>query len=414
MSVEGWKRQILNEVIQFNPSESLKKGAIAKKIAMEQLVPFTRKITDYEMSEFKGGSKFRNWDTLIARITPCLENGKTAYVDILNDGEVAFGSTEFIVMRKKESITDDKFIYYLAISQEFRSKAIQSMIGSSGRQRVQYDALQSHEIFLPSLLEQHAIAATLSALDDAIELNNKINKNLEEMAQAIFKSWFVEFEPFKGGEFEESELGLIPKGWRFGTIGEVCTDIFSGGTPSTSNLDYWNGKYPWLSSGETRTSIIVETEKSITDEGIDNSSTRLAKKNDIVIASAGQGHTRGQTAITLIDTYINQSVIALRANPHSVGYLFCNLRNRYDELRAISDSSSIRGSLTTKAMKQFPILLPSQKVLSEFETTFRWIIELCGQSLYENRALTKIRDILLPKLMSGEIIVPVEEVEQLV
>lgn len=408
MSFSGWREVRLGDVILFNPSESLKKGKIAKKITMEQLAPFTRKITNYELSEFTGGSKFRNGDTLLARITPCLENGKTAYVDILSNSEVAFGTTEFIVMRNKENITDDKFIYYLAISPDFRDKAIKSMTGTSGRQRVQQDVLQSYKIILPPLPEQKAIAAILSALDDMIELNNQINKTLEEMAQAIFKSWFVDFEPFKDGEFEESELGLIPKGWRVGTVGDLCTDIFSGGTPLTSNPKFWNGKHPWLASGETRTSIIVKTEKSITDEGVVNSSTRLAKKYDIVIASAGQGHTRGQTAITLIDTYINQSVIALRAEVY--GYLFCNLRNRYNELRAISDSSSIRGSLTTKIMKQFPILLPPEEVLTAFQGIFEEIIEYCGQSALQNVTLSEIRDTLLPKLMSGEIRVPVEEV----
>ena len=123
--------------------------------------------------------------------------------------------------------------------------------------------LKSLTITIPQFQEQKAIAATLSALDDMIDLNNQINKTLEEMVQAIFKSWFVDFEPFIDGEFEESELGLIPKGWEVGTVGDLCTEIFSGGTPLTSNPKFWNGKYPWLASGETRTSIIVKQEKAL-------------------------------------------------------------------------------------------------------------------------------------------------------
>lgn len=119
----------------------------------------------------------------------------------------------------------------------------------------------------------------------------------------------------------------------------------------------------------------------------------MAKKYDIVIASAGQGHTRGQTSITLIDTYINQSIIALRAEVY--GYLFCNLKNRYNELRAISDSTSIRGSLTMKIMKQFPILLPPKEVLTAFQKIFEEIIEYCGQSVLQNETLAEIRDTLL-------------------
>lgn len=104
----------LSNIIQFNPTERLAKGTVAKKVPMEYLQPFTRAISDYETAEYSGGSKFRNGDTLMARITPCLENGKTAYVSILDDGEVGFGSTEYIVFRNIEGVTDSKFVYYFA------------------------------------------------------------------------------------------------------------------------------------------------------------------------------------------------------------------------------------------------------------------------------------------------------------
>lgn len=97
-----WKTYRLSDVVQFNPAERLAKGTIAKKVAMEQLQPFTRAISGYELAAYSGGSKFRNGDTLMARITPCLENGKTAYVSILDDEEVGFGSTEYIVFRNIE------------------------------------------------------------------------------------------------------------------------------------------------------------------------------------------------------------------------------------------------------------------------------------------------------------------------
>lgn len=303
-----------------------------------------------------------------------------------------------------------KFLFYYLISNKGREKILSVSSGSS-IPAIYQKSLSTIKCMIPPLAEQRAIADTLSCLDDKIELNNRINKTLEEMAQTIFKSWFVDFEPFQDRDFEDSELGRIPKGWRVGTVENICTDIFSGGTPSTSKQSYWNGNVPWLSSGETRDSIIIETEKTITTEGIKNSSTRLAKKHDIVIASAGQGHTRGQTSITLIDTYINQSVVALRGIENSTGYLYCNLRSRYSELRAISDSSSIRGSLTTKAIKKIPILLPPSSVLSDFQEKFASLLELCGQLRLEKRNLSKIRDALLPKLMSGEIRVPLEEVQ---
>ena len=164
--------------MEFNPRLSIKKGTMATKVAMDKLFPFTKKIPSTEQAEFSGGSKFCNGDTIMARITPCLENGKTAFVDILADGEVAFGSTEFIVMRAREGISDPQFIYYLATSPAFRNVAINSMVGSSGRQRVQQGVLDELELIVPGLEEQQKIGAFLAMLDQRIALNNMINDNL--------------------------------------------------------------------------------------------------------------------------------------------------------------------------------------------------------------------------------------------
>lgn len=169
----------LADIAEFNPKESLKKGTIAKKVAMEQLRPFCRDIPCYTLEPFNGGTKFRNGDTIMARITPCLENGKTAKVAVLDDGEIGFGSTEYIVFRAKEGISDEDYLYYLVCSPLVRDAAIKSMVGSSGRQRVQTEVVQNLGIDLPSITEQKKIGALLRSLDDKIELNNKINDNLE-------------------------------------------------------------------------------------------------------------------------------------------------------------------------------------------------------------------------------------------
>lgn len=173
-----WKLRKADELINFNPPETIKKGTIAKKIAMEKLQPFTRDISGVELSEFKSGTKFRNGDTLMARITPCLENGKTSKVTILDEKEVAFGSTEFIVMRAKEGISDEDFIYYLSLSPDWREIAIKSMVGSSGRQRVQLDVLKNTILNIPPLDQQIEIGKTLKAIDDKIENSKKINHHL--------------------------------------------------------------------------------------------------------------------------------------------------------------------------------------------------------------------------------------------
>ena len=375
----------LFKYIDINPKELLAKGALAKKISMDKLQPFCRDVPEYEIAKFSGGTRFRNGDTIMARITPCLENGKTAMVNILEPGEVGFGSTEFIVFRAKEGYTDPNFVYYLVKSSFVRDPAIKSMVGSSGRQRVQTDVVQNLIVPFPSLLEQRKIASILKSLDDKIALNTAINDNLYEMVNAYYTSLFKDVE------------------CEMTTIGNYAERIYSGGTPTTSNAAYWGGTFGWFSSGETRNRFVISTEKSITQTGIDNSSTKLASKHDIVMASAGQGFTRGQTSMLLIDTYVNQSVIVIHADRNILPYLFWNLANRYEELRAISDSSSIRGSLTTKMIAAFEIPLANNDVIQTF-SDFAWaVIPQIENNLLENERLAALRDSLLPKLMSGEL-----------
>jgi hypothetical protein len=172
-----WRTIRAADFIDFNPRLSLKKGDIATKVAMDKLKPFTKKIPETEKAEFNGGAKFCNGDTVMARITPCLENGKTAYVDMLDDGEIGFGSTEFIVMRAKTGISDPQFVYYTAINPVFRNVAIKSMVGSSGRQRVQQSVLEELELSVPDLDEQRRIGDFLARIDEKIALNDRIKNN---------------------------------------------------------------------------------------------------------------------------------------------------------------------------------------------------------------------------------------------
>lgn len=171
------------------------------------------------------------------------------------------------------------------------------------------------------------------------------------------------------------------KDWGHYTLDDIAENIFSGGTPNTRKSEYWNGKLNWLSSGETRNTFITKTDNTITELGVKESSTRLAKIGDIVIASAGQGFTRGQASLCKIDTYINQSLISIRCNREKAFnvYVFYNLRYRYEELRQISDGHSIRGSLTTKMMKSVDIKLPgleTQKAIANILSSLDDKIEL--------------------------------------
>ena len=238
-------------------------------------------------------------------------------------------------------------------------------------------------IALPSIEKQREIIEKIEPLESKIKNNTQINDNLYEIVDAFYKKLFT------AGDLKVT------------TIGQYMERIYSGGTPSTSNPSYWNGAYNWFSSGETKNPFVVSTEKTITQVGIDNSSTKLANKYDVVIASAGQGFTRGQTSMLLLDTYINQSVIVLHGAKNIMPYVFWNLRQRYDELRAISDSSSIRGSLTTKTLSRLEIPEISDAEIIEFSKMAWPAINQIENNLNENKQLIALRDLMLSRLFKA-------------
>ena len=306
--------------------------------------------------------------------------GNIGYVGMTSQKCMSNQQINSIVANKTH---DPSFIYYLMKSlwSFFKNYEGQSTTLSI-LNKTQFSKI---EVSVPQLTIQKRISGILSALDDKIELNNKINENLYEMVSAYYSSLF-----------RDSKCEMT-------TIGNYAERIYSGGTPSTSNPAYWNGAFGWFSSGETRNRFVITTEKTITQSGVDNSSTKLAAKHDIVIASAGQGSTRGQTSMLLMDTYVNQSVIVIHAERNILPYLFWNLANRYEELRAISDSSSIRGSLTTKMIAGLEIPLANEEMFQAFGD-FAWsLIPQIENCLLENKCLAELRDLLLPKLMNGEI-----------
>ena len=295
-------------------------------------------------------------------------------------------STGFTVIDVDETKAVAEYVYYF-LTQADIVESLQA-IGEqsvSTYPSIKPSDIENIEIPLPSLDVQKKIVGILKSLDDKIASNSAINNNLYEMVNAYYTSLFKDVE------------------CEMTTIGNYAERIYSGGTPTTSNATYWDGAFGWFSSGETRNRFVISTEKTITQAGIDNSSTKLAEKHDIVMASAGQGFTRGQTSMLLIDTYVNQSVIVIHADRNVLPYLFWNLANRYEELRAISDSSSIRGSLTTKMIATFEIPLATEDSLQAF-ADFSWsVIPQIENNLLENESLAALRDTLLPKLMSGEV-----------
>ena len=390
MSIGRIKAPLI-DYIEVNPRETIAKGCIAKKIGMDRLQPFCRDISEYELSKFTGGSKFRNGDTIMARITPCLENGKTAMVNILDKNEVGFGSTEYIVFRAKEGLTTPDFVYYLVCSSLVRDPAIKSMVGSSGRQRVQTDVVENLEIDFPLLPDQARIASVLKSFDDKIALNNKINNNLEQQAQAIFKSWFVDFEPF-GGE--------LPGGWKQTKLGSSCNCVL-GGTPSRNKSEYWNGSIPWINSGEVNNFRIIKPSETITKLGLEKSATKLLPAKTTVLAITGA--TLGQVSLLEIDACANQSVVGIVPNDNMpYEYIYPLIKQRIAELIS-HQTGGAQQHINKQNVENLDIIIPPYDDLMKYQSTVCHLYKMIANNCFENERLVNIRDRLLPKLMSGEL-----------
>ena len=382
-----WKETKLQEIAVINPVERLAKGTKAKKVAMELLQPFTKKISTYTREEYKGGVKFRNGDTLVARITPSLENGKTSFVDLLEDDEIGFGSTEFIVLREIEGISDKNFLFYLACSPEFRDVAIASMTGTSGRQRVQTDVVKQHEFLSPSLSEQRAIASVLSSLDDKIDLLHRQNKTLEAMVETLFRQWFVEEADEEWGE--DSLLELI--------------QLVGGGTPKTSILDYWDGDIPWLAGGDIATnhkSFVNYAEKRITGAGLSNSSAKLLPKYGTVISARG---TVGKYCLLAEPMAFSQSNYGILPNIKNCFFFTYLLINHVVEELQSSAYGSVFDTITTTTFKENKVPIPTETEIVQFEKSISPFFQKMFMNKYQICTLEKLRDTLLPKLMSGEV-----------
>ena len=321
-------------------------------------------------------------DDILINSTGAGTAGRIAQIEDVPSATTIDG--HMILIRSNGKVTQ-KFLGYALKAHQW--EVLQLDEGSTGQTELNRDRLLD-EIMINypvSFDEQNAIVGTLESVDRKLIVNEQLNDNLYEIVNAYYTSLFKDVE------------------CEMTTIGNYAERIYSGGTPTTSNAAYWDGTFGWFSSGETRNRFVISTEKSITQTGIDNSSTKLASKHDIVMASAGQGFTRGQTSMLLIDTYVNQSVIVIHADRNILPYLFWNLANRYEELRAISDSSSIRGSLTTKMIAAFEIPCANNDVIQTF-SGFAWaVIPQIENNLLENERLAALRDSLLPKLMTGEI-----------
>ena len=316
-----------------------------------------------------------------------------------------------VVLTKKPTVTnqqfnsivpneenDADFIYYLMTvvgkHLNYLSKT------STAVPIINKSTFANYEIEIPNIKEQKRIGKILSSLDDKIELNRRINDNLEQQAQALFKSWFVDFDPFKDGKFVESELGRIPKGWRVERLGSVCKCLL-GGTPSRNKEEYWNGKIAWINSGEINEFRITKPSEYITQEGLKKSATKLLPKKTTVLAITGA--TLGQVSLLEIDSCANQSVIGLLENEDIFHeYIYPLIKNRIDDLCSHMTGGA-QQHINKNNVEQLEILVPPKKILVEYKQIATPIYSLISNICFESQKISKLRDSLLPRLMSGEL-----------
>jgi type I restriction enzyme S subunit len=403
-----WVMKKLKDIANFNPRESLAKGVVAKKVAMDKLQPFCRDIPGYELEPFSGGTKFRNGDTIMARITPCLENGKTAKVAVLDDGEVGFGSTEYIVFRAKDGIDED-FIYYLVCSPLVREPAIKSMVGSSGRQRVQTDVVQNLEIMVPDYEEQKRISGILKSLDDKIAANTEVNKNLEEQAVMLFRSWFSAFSLSPNSPRVNSEFGEIPEDFavvKVGSLPMLVTDYVANGSFASlkANVNlYQEPNYAYF---------IRNTDLKSGSFGVfvDQHSYEFLSKStlyggEIIISNVGDVGSVFLCPKLDGRMTLGNNIIMLRPEDDHLRY-YLYIWFKYFQGQALIQGikgGSAQPKFNKTDFKNTSVLIPPKDILTRFHETVAPMFETISQRQAETSRLADLRDTLLPQLMSGEI-----------
>lgn len=382
-----WTKKKFSDIADFNPRETIKKGAMAKKIPMDVLRPFCRDISYYVEESFSGGTKFRNGDTIMARITPCLENGKTAQVSILNNGEVGFGSTEYIVFRAKEGIADKDYLYYLVCSPEVREPAIKSMVGSSGRQRVQTDVVKNLELAIPPLTEQEKIGSFLKLIDDKIVLNDRINNNLLDQALTLYAMQFASLN-------------------KNGCIGNYCS-VKSGFSFKSS---WWsNSGIKVIKIGSINQDNLNLSECSYVDQDkVDKAKDFIVGAGDLLIAMTGA--TIGKFAMVPYSSEIllvNQRVgkFFLGDNPvEKLPFIYCTLKQSDVYCEIVNrGQGSAQPNISASDIMSIPCVIPSKESINEFNDIAQPLFDLIISNQRENQQLSELRDSLLPKLMSGKL-----------
>lgn len=387
MSFSEWKKVKLGDLLNFRRGHDLPKTSM-----LDGKIPVV------------GSNGVIGFHNIFTTKAPCLTIGRSGNIGnpcFINEDCWAHNTTLYVENFKNNV---PKYIYYLLKTLDLGYYGGGSAVPTLNRNHIHPLMVRATE----NLSEQKAIADTLSCLDDKIELNNRINKTLEEMAQAIFKCWFVDFEPFQNGEFEDSELGRIPKGWRAVELAEICKCVL-GGTPSRKIKSYWNGHIPWVNSGKVNDYRIIEASEYITELGLKKSATTLLPAKTVVLAITGA--TLGQVSLLEISSCANQSVVGILENDNiPYEYIYPMICSHVENI-INSQTGGAQQHINKGNVEKEKLIIPGLKVLLDYKNTVKSIYDSIAKNCFENKILKEIRDSLLPKLMSGEIRVPTEEVK---
>lgn len=392
----------LKHFIVLNPRERLEKGQHYPFVPMESITPGRRYVEANAIRQAGGGAKFRGGDTLFARITPCLENGKIAQFKASSE-TIAFGSTEYWVMRAREGVSDPGYVFYLASSEYVRKPAEKSMSGASGRQRADVAAIEDLDIPVTCLNTQRRISAILSAYDDLIENNTRRIAILEEMARRLYEEWFVHFR-FPGHEeveFKETELGRIPEGWRVGSLSDICKingkSVNPGRMPDEIYAHYSfpafdAGKHPEVETGE----CIMSNKLKFSVPAL-----LLAKLNPRIPRVWNVLTPPAHTAVCS-----TEFVPLIPKEGYSTAFIEVVVmseafRNYLAGLAAGTSTSHQR--VKPKDVMLAPLVIPTSGLLKHLNSHLQPMAVLKDRLRQMNRNLRIQRDLLLPKLVSGAI-----------
>lgn len=336
-------------------------------------------------------------------------------------GYLAIAGKELATNQGFKSIVCDSkkvnnlFIYYLLKN---KKEEIEQIAGGSTFKEVSGKVVKEFKVQIPPLEEQKAIANILSTLDEKIEVNNKINKTLEKMAQTIFKHWFVDFEfpnengePYKssGGEMTHSELGMIPKGWKVRTIKEIALNgnVICGKTPSTKKKENYGRYMPFITIPDMHNKVFVTvTERYLSKLGVESQNNKTLPPNSICVSCIA---TPGLVTLTTEKSQTNQQINSFQCKEGiSYYYMYLNLSNRSEEIRTLGAGGSTTLNLNKTQFSKIKVIIPPKDIMFKFHNKVAPMFELIKQKDFENITLSKIRDSILPKLMSGEIRVPLD------